>query len=731
MKSQKAITDAPNYRAKDARNCAGCQFYQWIEGSGNGTCQKFEFETDCEYLCDAWEALPAPEPMPVQIMDAEMAAVKFLADSDTRIRGYEVLWGDAEHPDLSAHRDYFTKATDFWSARFPNPRPLAFHHGQDAATKEVPLVGTILESGTDEVGRWYIAQLDKAHKYYDAIKKLILQGALKTSSDSIPQYVQRARQPNGTHWIKRWPLPLSSLTPTPAEPRMWEVSQLKFAYKSLGLAEWTLEVDAEAPATADGATTVTTVSPAQPNSDSREAKQMEEKDVIALLEKRESEAKAAQEAKAATDAEIERRVQERLAEAAKSTRPALFAQSTKAQANVYSKYDGMKLEDLAFLATLRAEKKSADEELLKALATRSMKAIEEGKLEAKAMEDFAVKANEVMQSNLASYGDEWVPTNYSSQLWLAVRGKSRLYGSGFIPEIEVPKGYESDTLPIESTDITFYTVSQATAETSGIPDTTVTSSKEGTSNVTLTLGKIGARTVVSGELDEDSIIPAIPEVRAKMERQLGPEIDFVLFNADQTAATGNINNNGTPSTSADYYYHAKGLIVLPFTTNTANKTDASAAITSTKIRAFYNLLGTNGVYVWDDPSQCRVFCDYVAWSKLMGMSDLLTVANAGEYATIVQGADPNRGLAVHNVLWLPSAGVKAAQATGVRHGTESSNTLGRAVLVRGDQWRIGWKRRATFETTRYPRADVTEIVVTMRLGITYFDTDASALMYDI
>jgi hypothetical protein len=126
-----------------------------------------------------------------------------------------------------------------------------------------------------------------------------------------------------------------------------------------------------------------------------------------------------------------------------------------------------------------------------------------------------------------------------------------------------------------------------------------------------------------------------------------------------------------------------------------------------------------------------VFCDYQTWLKVMKLSDLLTVANAGQEATIRNGAMADGGIPIFGVRWYPSVGVKKAQATGVRHGTESSNTLGRAVLVRPDQWRLRWKRRAKFETQRVIDSDTTKIVVSLRLGVGYYDTDSCAVAYNI
>lgn len=668
---------------------------------------------------------------------------------DGRIRAYAVVWGNENQTDLSDKKDFFTPRTDFWDQQLPMPRPLTYHHGWNAETKAVPVIGKIDEFGDDDIGRWYIAELDKAHRYAKAVRALIQQHALKSSVDSIPQYARREAKANGAHEIQVYPLFGVTLTPTPMEPRLFPAEELKAFYKSIGVELTLPEATAE---TSNRAGAVSGNGNAPSSTHSTEAKAMEEKDILAILKKhdeeKEAKAKAEAEAKAAFDAEVKKQVDAQIAAIAKERRiPPLFSAEAKSRVSVVSKYDDMALADLSFLAVVRGEAKAigkshgVDEELARALALKSIKAVEQGKLEVKAMEDLfpevplEAKANEAMQSTLASYGDEWVPTNYSSQLWQVVRAKARLLQGGFIPEQEIPKGYESDTIPLEgSTDFTFYNVGQAANEDSTMKDipATINSSKFSTDQRVITVGKLGARGYIPGELDEDSIVDYIPEARRKLEAQMPQELDFIFFNADDTAATDNINGNGTPVSGADYTVF-KGIIRNALKNGSgANAYDMGAAITSAKVRALYQTLGTDGFYVADDPQACRVFTDYLTWWAVMGLSDLLTVANAGQdAATIVRGANPDEGILIHGVRWYPSVGVKKAQATGVRHGTEGSNTKGRAVLVRGDQWKIRWKRRAKYETVRNPDNDTTKIIVTLRAGIGYRDTEASAIGYNI
>lgn len=147
------------------------------------------------------------------------------------IRGYVALWGNPALTDVEA--EYFTPDTNFWDSNLKSSGympPLTWDHAQDTSFKADPRIGAIVETGDDDIGRWYIAKLERGHKYRKAIDRLISDGKLGTSSDSAPQYVERVKTGKST-WLKTWPLFAAALTDTPAEPRM--IGTLEY-YKSLG-----------------------------------------------------------------------------------------------------------------------------------------------------------------------------------------------------------------------------------------------------------------------------------------------------------------------------------------------------------------------------------------------------------------------------------------------------------------------------------------------------------------
>ena len=78
-----------------------------------------------------------------------------------------------------------------------------------------------------------------------------------------------------------------------------------------------------------------------------------------------------------------------------------------------------------------------------------------------------------------------------------------------------------------------------------------------------------------------------------------------------------------------------------------------------------------------------------------------------------------------------SAARKCNTAGKVDQDTTTNNTTGSILAVRFDQWLMGYRRRMTLETTRVARADATEIVALMRLGMINRDGEAAAISRNI
>ncbi|HZQ08611.1 MAG TPA: phage major capsid protein [Anaerolineae bacterium] len=236
----KSITDAPNLRDQSAQSCWSCQFFQRVEGdweTRRGMCQKFDFETNENWVCDAWEERPA-EPLQVEVVAADGDAVIEIDAAKTlvayggeikaleggKVGGYLVRFSSAAQPDLTG--DYFDASTDFGfpkgetikSAVWFNHRlPIETKNGRQVWIKE-KIGDSLLKQVDDGV---LIEAVFYNHQRYE---KML--GQLGWSSGTAAHLVEREAVGKAYH-VKRWPLGLdASVTPEPAEPRN-EVIPLK------------------------------------------------------------------------------------------------------------------------------------------------------------------------------------------------------------------------------------------------------------------------------------------------------------------------------------------------------------------------------------------------------------------------------------------------------------------------------------------------------------------------
>lgn len=618
----------------------------------------------------------------------------------------------------------------------------------------------------DERGAWVERVLFRRHKYMQWIEQLVKQGLVGNSSEAHGVI----KGANGE--IKVYPLVRDTFTVQPMEPRMM-TQNVVTALKALGYEITNPNAETQATGAASAAEQ-------GGNQKSIGVLDMDEKELIALLDKRDADNAAR--VKAAADAEAERAAKEqaRIDAAVKAEKEkhekelaALKSQYVAAgrlpmgqaphQARFaeVSKYDGLDAADMAFLGALVGSKQNGvkagrlSEAGLKALAikvaedkteTQDMtgKTVdlgEQGRAHLKALgfeaSDFlnAAKANEVNYSTLANYGDEWVGVEYSRRLWPAVRAMTFVLAK--LPQIEVPQGAESVVIPLESGDPTFYKVAQTTDEnaTTGTPNATVPSSRLGTARNTLTVAKGGARTQYSGEMEEDSLIPWASQLRAQMEKATAEQIEHAAIDGDtETGATANINDiAGTPAGN-EFFLLVNGFRKSPLVTTTANSRSASGTLVDTDFLETVYLMGAAGL-IGSDPTKVDFIIDPNTHKKAVQLASVKTrdvfaaaTLEGGRLAQI-WNYPVNVSYFMH---YLSTTNPRKANTAGkVDQDTQSNNTTGAILAVRWDQWLFGWKRRVTMETVRIPRADVTEITALMRFGLLQRDTEGAAITYNV
>jgi hypothetical protein len=325
-----------------------------------------------------------------------------------------------------------------------------------------------------------------------------------------------------------------------------------------------------------------------------------------------------------------------------------------------------------------------------------------------------------------------VGTAYSTAIWNVIRAENRVAAN--VPADVIPDGYSSKTWPLESTDMTWYKVAEATASdgTLKVPAATVTASQIATGSKNIPVAKIGARTMYSGEATEDSLIAFAPQLRSQLEISGQEIVEHMFIDGDvEISASKNINAIDT-TPAAEPFLVFDGFRKLCLITNTANSRSAAGSLNIEDFLATMQLMGTAGL-AGTDPSKVGFIVDgnvHYAMSRLpeVKTKDVNTAATVENgFVSMVYGVKVLPSWQMHR----NSAKRMANTAGKIDADTDSNNTTGAILCVRWDQWKQAYKRRMTIETTRIANADSWEIVALARLGLAYRDNEASAVTYNV
>jgi HK97 family phage major capsid protein len=701
----------------------------------------------------------------MQPESAPANALKAVSETpdELRVANYIVLFGGRDLEGVASERrnadgtrgEFFTKNTIFESdATRAGQFPIDWEHNTVRnrvidGIRPGEYLGHVdwKTARIDERGVWVERVLNRRHKYMQYIEMLIKQGLIGNSSEA--KNIVKLE----TGEIKKYPLVRDTLTVQPMEPRMM-TQNVVAALKALGL---------EADETASQATGAAGAAERSESGNTQPSQltgviDMTQEEVLALIEKRDADKLAAAAAEAErqkaekerTDAAVKAALEAERAKIAAGRRLPFGGQAPhQARFADVSQYGSLDAGDIAFMGEmLRSSNKQLSPGAAKALAIRVAEGKEEihetGRQSMKALglepSDAldATKANELNYTTQSGFGDEFVPTVWSSALWQNVRAAT--FVAAKLPQMEFSGPGDTFPIPLEGADPTFYRIGQATDTnaTTGRPDATVGDSKVGTGNKNMTLGKMGARIIYTGEMTEDSIIPWVTQVRKQTEAAFAESLEHAVIDGDTvTAATSNINHiGGTPTstgTKQDLFLIFDGFRKLPLITNTANRRSASGTLVDTDFLATAQLMGAAGLYA--DRTKTDFIVDANVFWKVQQILSVKT-RDVFSSATLENGMFSGIwGFKVwtsHFMHWRSTTNPRKANTSGfVDLTTQSNNTTGALLAVRWDQWLLGYKRRLTMKMQDIPDSDAQQLIVTARVGLIYRDVEASAITYNV
>ena len=330
--------------------------------------------------------------------------------------------------------------------------------------------------------------------------------------------------------------------------------------------------------------------------------------------------------------------------------------------------------------------------------------------------DHIVRAMDTAESG---FGQQLVGAQYVNDLWTGARAQSRVFALMNTFQMTAPTAY----LPVEADLPELLFVGESTANNSSNYDTV----KTGSNRVQVDASKFVMHQMWSGELEEDSLIPFIPFIRAQAARSLAHYLDSLVLNGDTTnAATGNINLDDADPADTKHYLAFDGLRHVGIVDNTDNGTDAGGAVTYAALQDM-KTLGLDATYLHDwgnpiDPSDFVYVGDPTTCNKIAQLDEVQTVDKYGSNATVLTGEVGNIGR--HPLV--SSIAVSRTEADGKVSTTGSNNVKGQIVAFNRRGFVVGERRSVQVETERLPATDQTRIVHSLRMGLGRFSPTGAA-----
>lgn len=340
------------------------------------------------------------------------------------------------------------------------------------------------------------------------------------------------------------------------------------------------------------------------------------------------------------------------------------------------------------------------------------------------------KADEIDATTITGQGADWVGVFQGTRLWEKVREQSEVFQTmssrGMFMQ-EIPQGYGSVPIPLESSDpIAYSSPEAADLDATGRVEVTANVGFIGTSKVTLTPGMIKIAAATTDELEEDSVIPILPQMTAQMELKAVETLEQALINGD-TTATINTNINlidGTPGTgiSRPYYMVVNGLRKYPLVTNTAAARSAGGALS---IDDYRKTIGKFSSKVRNRLSELFFLIDSDTHNTSLALPEIATEDVRRTNATIESG----RLLNIYGIDVLTSGFLELANNAGKIPA--AGGTLGQILAIFPRYWAFGWKRQMITKTQEDILSGAVYVVTSMRFGFLPRGVDAAAITYNV
>lgn len=333
-----------------------------------------------------------------------------------------------------------------------------------------------------------------------------------------------------------------------------------------------------------------------------------------------------------------------------------------------------------------------------------------------------LRANEALQSTLATSGDELVPTLLNSAAHYA-----------FMMETQVAQHLEQFTMPSNPFDyptilagLGLRKVTEPTDQAMGvISASTIKTSKPATSKITFTAGEIGTLVIASKVLFEDSGLSVADIIATEAARRAASDIDWVILNGDERTAATNISHSADPTgTVYDKALILDGLrrIAQAVAGSASIKDNAGAAITDAFVRTLSQQAGYRGK-IGRDIANLMSVIDPLTSYKMDAFTTYQTVQNVGESMAVALHGQVGR---LSGVPLIVADELEPALATGLysaaTHPPAAAGAgSGQTLLIHRKLVKIGRMREITVEQGPIPFTGMYALAITTRLDVQQFE----------
>ena len=312
-----------------------------------------------------------------------------------------------------------------------------------------------------------------------------------------------------------------------------------------------------------------------------------------------------------------------------------------------------------------------------------------------------------LYSTSTGYGDEWVPTEFSTQFLDLVHSEGEI-----LPLISaLPMTTNPQTFPVDAgRQGTFYLQGEATED----ENAKFLASTGTTASVDLTAKQFALRMLWSQELVEDAVAGSIEKIKQGIANQAALGLDEAIMNGDTTATHFDTGITAT----ADHRRAFDGIRHRALVTATGANVDC-AGLTWSSSNKLMKTLSNMGEWMGKNPvaAVSRTFAPLM--SLLENRSGYLVAAGQPMTDSAALSVGPKN---IFGCKVVPSDAILDTYTTaGI--WDNSTKTTTQVVFFNPDIWYLGWRRGWTLEVAKNIATGQWELVLTCRAA---FNTPVAA-----